>query len=167
MQEGAGTSARWNWTYFVTSVGSKVCAVHVDACPMQTLDTLQEAPGQGPDLPKDSAGDFTGNCCYGSWMYKSELFSIWTPSSNVSVGLYVLYYYSTCLLSCVYYIKFITVFPLSHFSPSITAKQIQATTDRHVPFPQPPSTSVPDLAAYTSSVGACSSPFCYFLFFRT
>lgn len=45
--------------YFVTSVGSRVCAVRVEACPMPTLDTLQNTPREGPDLGKDRAGYYT------------------------------------------------------------------------------------------------------------
>lgn len=78
MQEGVGTSARLNWMYFVTSVGSRGCAVHVEARARQTPDTLQESPGHGPDLPQDRGGDCIGNGCYRSRMYKPERFCLWT-----------------------------------------------------------------------------------------
>lgn len=79
--------------YFVTSGGSRACAVRVEACPMQTLDILQKTPREGPDLPRDRAGNYTSNCCYRNSMYKSELFCIWNLSSSVFVGLHVLYYH--------------------------------------------------------------------------
>lgn len=76
--------------YFVTSAGSKGCAVPVEARPVQTLDTLQNTPGEGPALLKDRAGTCAGNCCCRNLRYKSELFCVWELSTRVSVGLHVL-----------------------------------------------------------------------------
>lgn len=106
-QEGAETSARLSWMYFVTSAGSKGCAVPVEARPVQTLDTLQNTPWEGPALLKDRAGNCAANCCCRNWRYKSELFCIW---EGVAVGLHVLdQCKNTWLLSYLYYMKSIVV----------------------------------------------------------